>query len=191
MRHARSFAETIETARLRLRKPRRADADAIFDAYAQDADVTRYLVWRPHTSIAETRDFIADCLERWGRSAFPYVMTAREDGALIGMIEVRVAEPLASLGYVLAKRCWGRGLMPEAVRAVVSAAFASSEIDRVEAACDVDNLASGRVLEKAGFTRERRAPRYLKHPNISDEPRDCFVYAMRRSDRTTTEGRMS
>jgi RimJ/RimL family protein N-acetyltransferase len=176
----------IDTGRLRLRKPLAADARAIFAAYAQDPDVTRYLVWRPHASIDDTRAFIADCLERWGRSAYPYVITSRSDGSVLGMIEARLSESLASVGYVLAKRWWGHGFTTEAVRAVVAAAFAQPLIQRVEAACDVDNAASSRVLEKAGFRLERRAPAYLVHPNISGEPRDCFVYAIYRERRGHT-----
>ena len=47
----------------------------------------------------------------------------------------------------------------------------------VWATCDVDNLASARVLEKAGFEREGRLHNWIVHPNIGPEPRDCYVYA--------------
>ena len=52
------FPEIFETARLRLRPPTTDDAQLIFDAYAQDSDVTRYLVWLPHLSLETTNHFI-------------------------------------------------------------------------------------------------------------------------------------
>jgi ribosomal-protein-alanine N-acetyltransferase len=51
---------------------------------------------------------------------------------------------------------------------------------RIGAVCDVDNIGSARVMEKAGLVREGVLRRWLVHPNISDEPRDCFSYARTR-----------
>ena len=50
-------------------------------------------------------------------------------------------------------------------------------IYRTEAACDVMNVASARVMEKAGMTKEALLRRYLFHPNLSNEPRDAFLYS--------------
>jgi ribosomal-protein-alanine N-acetyltransferase len=172
------FPQTIDTDRLRLRKPRADDAQRIFDAYAQDRDVTWYLVWTPHTSLETTIAFVADALARWGHSAFPYVITRKSDDNLLGMIEVRLDRATASFGYVLAKPYWGAGLMTEAVTAVTRMALAERPITRVEAVCDVENAASARVLEKAGLSFERRVPKYVVHPNISPEPRDALLYAV-------------
>jgi ribosomal-protein-alanine N-acetyltransferase len=48
---------------------------------------------------------------------------------------------------------------------------------RISAVCDVDNIGSARVMEKADLVREGVLRRWLVHPNISDQPRDCFSYA--------------
>ena len=60
----------------------------------------------------------------------------------------------AELGYVLSRKLWGRGLMPEAVRAVVRFGFGRMELNRIEARCIIENAASARVMEKAGMTCE-------------------------------------
>ncbi|MDP9309700.1 MAG: GNAT family N-acetyltransferase, partial [Chloroflexota bacterium] len=82
-----------------------------------------------------------------------------------------------SLGYVLMRAAWGQGLMPEATAAVMNWALAQPEIFRVWALCDIENRASARVLEKVGMQREGLMGRGVLHPNISDEPRDCWLYA--------------
>jgi [ribosomal protein S5]-alanine N-acetyltransferase len=173
------FPETVETPRLHLRRPVPTDAERIFQAYAQDQEVTRYLVWVPHTSVETTREFIAFCQDRWTNSiAFPYVITRKGDGELLGMIEVRPKGHRADFGYVLARSCWGKGFMPEAIAALVGITLSSPTIFRMEATCDVENKASVRALEKSGFSREGLLRRYIIHPNVSPEPRDCLLYAL-------------
>jgi [ribosomal protein S5]-alanine N-acetyltransferase len=175
----RVFPDTVETLRLRLRRPVPADAERIFQTYAQDGEVTRYLEWVPHTSVETTRKFIAFCEDRWTNSvAFPYVITRKEDGELLGMIEVRPNGHRANFGYVLARSYWGNGFMPEAIIALVHMTLRPPAIYRMEAACDAENKASARALEKAGFSREGLLRRYIIHPNISPEPRDSFLYAL-------------
>ena len=76
--------------------------------------------------------------------------------------------------------------MPEAIAAVVDWAFTEPWVSRVYAACDTENDASARALEKAGFDRERILHEFSVHPNISSAPRDCFEYAITRSLQSTT-----
>lgn len=169
---------SFESERLRLRKPLLEDAAAIFEGYAADPEVTRYLLWAPHRSVADTRGFLARCLSVWELgSAYPYIIERREDGQLLGMIEMRVTDFAVDLGYVLARPSWGQGIMSEAARALVEWAIAQPGIYRVWAYCDVDNGASARVMEKAGMEYEGTLRRYSRHPNASDEPRDVLVYA--------------
>ena len=93
------------------------------------------------------------------------------------MVAIRPHGFKADIGYVLAKPYWGRGLMTEAVRAVVDLAFTDPQIHRVWAVCDIDNTASARVLEKSGMTREGVLRRWTIHPNVSDLPRDVLCYS--------------
>jgi RimJ/RimL family protein N-acetyltransferase len=172
------FPDTVETLRLHLRRPLPVDAERIFQTYAQDREVTRYLEWVPHTSVETTKKFIAFCQDRWTNSvAFPYVIT-RKDGELLGMIEVRPNGHRANFGYVLARPYWGKGFVPEAIAALVKITFGRPNICRMEATCDVENKASARALEKSGFSREGLLRKYIIHPNISPEPRDSLLYAL-------------
>ena len=169
--------DTWTTPRLYLRPPAIADAPAIFYGYAQDADVTRYLAWKPHTHIAETKQFLQDCRQARSQGIrFPFVICVQDSNNPIGMVEIRRQQGV-NLGYVLAKAYWGNGYVSEVVQVLSDWAIAQDEIHRVWAVCDVENRASARVLEKAGMTCEGRLRHWAMLPNVSDRPRDCFMYS--------------
>jgi len=171
--------EILETDRLRLRRSKLEDAEAIFAEYAQDSEVTMYLSWRPTGKIEDTREHLRTSATAWKEGkAFQWVILRKEDDHLLGAVGVRVDGHKVELGYVLARKFWGRGCMTEAVRAVVSWALKEEGIYRVWAVCDVENPASARVMEKVGMQQEGILHRWTMHPNRSDEPRDCYCYAI-------------
>jgi len=151
----------------------------MFAAYAQDAEVTRCLTWRPHKSIEETYA-ILDLISKLWRDgeAFSYAITLKGNDSIIGMITLHPDGFKVSLGYVLARPHWSKGYMTEAVRAVTDWLLRQPDIYRVFATCDVDNPASAKVMEKAGMKYEGLLRRYTIHPNTSEEPRDCLMYAV-------------
>lgn len=171
---------TLRTSRLILRPPETDDAEAIFDGYARDPEVVRFLFWSPHARIGETREFLRTAARAWdGERRFPWVILRRsapEDGP-IGMIELRVSGHAADVGYVLAREAWSRGYMTEALRAVVRAALGTSGLRRISAYCHVDNRASIRVMEKVGMRREGVLRKYAVFPNRDPEPADCVLFA--------------
>jgi len=171
--------DRFHTRRLILRAPRAADAARIFHAYAQDMEVARHMVWRPHQALCESEAFITNCIQAWaGGVSRPYVLAFNEDEhAPIGMLEARLFSHTIDIGYVLAPQHWGDALMPEAINALVAAAQALPNCFRVQATCHVNNTASARTLEKSGFMREGRLERFAMFPNIDDEPQACFMYA--------------
>ena len=170
---------TLTTDRLVLRPPRADDAEAIYRAYATDPEVARFVIWRPHASIDDTRAFVKHFTEQ-GREGYPWVMTLRDRGALIGAMHLRVKRPWAEFGFNIARPQWDRGLGTEAVRAVVRFGLELPDIFRVQAMCHVENAASARVMEKAGMVREGVLRRYLVFPNIADDPQDVLLYAATR-----------
>lgn len=171
--------EQLETERLILRKPHIDDARPIFEGWAQDPEVTRYLTWRPHQRIEETQAFVQSCLLAWEhKTRFPFMITLKENDQLVGMIDSRIDGPKLSIGYVAGRTHWGKGYVPEATRAIINWAFQQPSIYRVYATTDVDNTASRRVLEKVGMQCEGILRKYILHPNISDIPRDSYIYAI-------------
>ena len=101
----------IETERLLLKPPTHEDTQAIFDRYASDADVTRYLGWPKHTSVQDTQAFVAFSLSEWARwGVGPLLAFDRESGTLLGGSGlVMETADRAATGYVFARDAWGKG----------------------------------------------------------------------------------
>lgn len=149
-------------ARLRLRPLTSADADAVFGLLA-DERVVRYMLFPIFT-----RERAAAFAARAERTPDPGVTMDAilacvvDDGdrvaGLCGVV-VDAASHRGEIWYLLEPDSWGRGLMTEAVGALVSHAFASLGLEGLWATCVPQNPASARVLQKAGFARDpaRRA----------------------------------
>lgn len=169
----------LNTERLLLRSPVPADAAPIFESYARLPEVSRYMMWRPHSQLATVEAFIGECIVAFQSGVrLPYILAlAGLPHAPIGMLEARPLGHSVELGYVLAPAFWGQGLMPEAIAALTNRALAEPLVFRVQAFCDVENVNSQRALEKCGFVREGRHERFSVHPNMSAEPRACYMYA--------------
>jgi ribosomal-protein-alanine N-acetyltransferase len=171
--------ERIETARLALRRPRPADAEAVFSRYSSDPEVTRFLGWPRHSSLGETLAFLKFSDAEWQRwPAGPYLIECKESGRLLGGTGLAFETPFrAATGYVLATDAWGLGYATEALRAIVSVA-GEVGLRRLYALCHPDHSASSRVLEKCGFTREALLRRHSEFPNLRPgEPSDVLCYA--------------
>jgi RimJ/RimL family protein N-acetyltransferase len=171
--------ETIVTPRMRLVRPRAADAAAIFERYASDAEVTRYLGWPRHQSVADTRAFIEFSDAEWARwPAGPY-LARLEDGSLVGATGLAFETPWrAATGYVFARDSWGRGFAGEALAAMSSLAPALG-VRRLYAICHPDHCVSRRVLERGGFAFEGVLRAHAVFPNLQPGvPADCACYAL-------------
>lgn len=170
--------DSFETARLLLRPVTITDVDAIFEGYAHDEEVVRYLIWRPHRSRSETQAYVERCIATPSEVERTYVIVGRDDNVVRGAFALRQrAAHRLDCGYVLARQWWRQGLMTEVLTEVTVLALRQPSVFRIGAVCDVENIGSARVLEKSGFVREGLLRRWLLHPNISDEPRDCYSYA--------------
>jgi ribosomal-protein-alanine N-acetyltransferase len=169
---------SIATERLSLRVPAIADAGPIFAEYAQDSDVTRFLSWKPHQRVETVAAYLRQALSGQEKGGLWFwVITFKDSDRPIGMIHAELHDHRFNFGYVLTKRCWGRGFMAEAMRPVVEWALGQDRIHRVWSFCDVENRASARVLEKLAMQKEGILRRFFVHPNVSDAPRDCYVYS--------------
>lgn len=148
----------IETERLVLRRFTMEDAQAMYDNWASDDDVTRYLTWPTHTDIGVSRWVLNDWVGSYEKDDYyQWAIVLKELGQPIGSIAVvdhRDDVGKASIGYCMGKRWWHRGIMPEALRAVIGFLMDEVGFQRVEAVHAPENPNSGAVMRKAGMTYE-------------------------------------
>jgi ribosomal-protein-alanine N-acetyltransferase len=150
----------------------------MFERYASDSEVTRYLGWLRHKSVEDTRAFVSFSQSEWARCAVgPLLVFARDSGRLLGSAGLMAETPYrAQTGYVFARDAWGCGYATETLGAMVSLA-AGRGMTHLYALCHTEHQASWRVLEKCGFTREGILQGHTVFPNLSLEPLDVFSYA--------------
>ncbi len=181
MRHVGT--QVLETERLILRRYSLQDAPAMYANWASDPEVTRFLTWPPHASV----EVSLQVLRQWEKSyesadTYHWALELKRTGEVIGDLAVmRVDESVAEaeLGWCMGRRWWGKGLMPEAGRAVLGYLFRQAGFNRVCAKHDVENPKSGRVMQKLGMQREGM------HRQAAINNRglvDVVVYAILRSD---------
>ena len=182
--------QRIETHRLILRRYRIGDAEDMFSNWASDPEVTKFLTWPAHQSIDVTRRILNAWISYYDDGGFfQWAIELKETGSVIGNIAVvRLEEAIgeAEIGYCMGRAWWGRGIMPEALRAVCDYLFDTVGVDRICAGHDVKNPNSGRVMEKAGLRKEGvRRGGGKNNQGICD----TACYALLRSDRTPNPDR--
>jgi RimJ/RimL family protein N-acetyltransferase len=168
------------TARLLARLPRADDGPAVFAAYANDPEVTRYLVWKPYDRVEPLNAFLCECIANWerGEGHLAWLLCLKGTESPIGTIGITISpRGRALFGYALGRKFWGHGFAAEALAYLVEWSLAQPTIFRAWAFCDVENPASVRVMEKAGMVREGVLRRWHFCPNLGPEPRDCVVCA--------------
>ena len=150
--------QRIETERLILRRFTLKDAVYMYYNWASDPEVTKYLTWPAHTSLKVTRDLLEEWVPRYADGGyFNWVIEYKETGKPIGNISVvKLNEntEAADIEYCMGRAYWGKGLMPEALMAVVEYLFDVVGLNRIAACHDVNNPNSGKVMKKAGMRWE-------------------------------------
>ncbi len=173
---------TLETARLVLRTLDAADAPALFDLYS-DPETPRYWSTPAWTDRAEAHRLIeGDRAHREAGTAIRFGLVERTGGGVVGccsLFHIDRGSLRAEVGYLLRPSHRRRGLMHEAMTAVVRYAFDGLSLRRLEADIDPRNAASARTLERLGFVKEGllRA-RWL----VAGEVSDSAIYGLLRDD---------
>jgi ribosomal-protein-alanine N-acetyltransferase len=148
----------FETRRLVLRRIEPGDC-ADMHEYSADSDVTEYLTWKPHADMKETRDYICDVQKRYANGRFfDWGLMYKADGRFVGTCgytTINLNKNICEVGYVLSKRYWGMGLVPEALECIMDFAFSYFGFDKIEARFFEGNARSKKVMLKMGMTYEK------------------------------------
>jgi ribosomal-protein-alanine N-acetyltransferase len=171
----------IELHGARLRPLVPPDAAALY-AYLRDPLVTE-LTSYPDVSVTMVGAMIERAMSRWACGELSkWGLVLPHDNRLVGTCGFNEWSPShrwAELAFDLARDHWGKGLMRQAVAAVLQWAFRQDQIDRVQAFVRVDNGRSQRLLERSGFVREGCLRSYRV---CRGQPHDFYIYSLLRSD---------
>lgn len=148
--------QRLETERLELRKFVIEDASAMYQNWASDDEVTKYLTWPAHSN----RDVSQAVIESWIHSysdkayyQWAIVFKANGDKPIgnIGAVFIDEDISMIRIGYCIGKAWWNQGITSEALRAVIDFFLTHTDADRIEARHDPRNPYSGKVMEKCGM----------------------------------------
>ena len=165
----------LSTENLLLRKVRREDAADYYRHLGSSEAVTRYMLFNPHRDISESVASVEKALQRYETGRYyRWAITEKGEDRLIGVIELLrfdEEENTCSFAYMIGEAYWGRGYGTEVLRAVFTFAFEEMKLGAIEADHMVENIASGRVMQKAGMTYIRtEKAKYEKNGRVHDAP---------------------
>lgn len=146
----------LETERLILREMALDDAPAVFQNFS-DPEVVEYMI-QPVVSLAEAQGFIQEWIDGYRqRKALVWAITLKPDGTFLGTCGYEVfnwKSRRGEIGYDINRAYWGKGLVTEAMRAVLGFSFGDLELHRIEANAVLDNVRSVNLLRRLGFRHE-------------------------------------
>ena len=175
----------METKRLILRPTSINDAEQVFNSWASDPEVTKYMTWQPHADIEATKAILAEWDKEYERlDYYHWGLVLKETGIIVGSGGTRGVneknQSVDELGYCLGRAYWGKGYMSEAVAAMIEHLFNTVGLNRIASCHYPDNIASGRVMEKCGMVFEGIQRQAYFHELYGFV--DLVCYAILRSD---------
>jgi len=176
--------KTIETKRLILRKFNKLDGVYMFKNWAGDSNVCKFLSWPPYENVGAVQNKVHEWVESYEDASFyNWAIVLKEMNEVIGSIGVVESTDNnmhCEVGYCIGKAFWGQGIMTEAHCAVMEFLFYEVGYHRIQARHDVQNRASGIVMQKSGMQFEG----IMRDANIRRDGSFCdyAVYARLSTD---------
>lgn len=172
---------TLEAENVRLRPLRIADAAAVYE-YLRDPVVTA-LTSYPDVSLSMVEGMIERYQSRWAAGELSKwgIALAADDNivGICGFNDWSKAHRWAEVGFDLARAHWGRGLMRQALEALLEWTYQRDDLDRIHAYVRVDNTRSERLLLRNGFVREGCLRNYRV---CRGQPHHFYIFSLLRAD---------
>ncbi len=151
--------QRLETKRLILRRYLPEDAAAMYQNWASDPEVTKFLMWPPHASLEISRSIITDWIKEYSHeNYYHWAIVPKGNGdepvGDIAVVEMKESTATVHIGYCIGKAWWHQGITSEALKAVMDFLFDTVEANRVESRHDPRNPNSGKVMAKCGMKYE-------------------------------------
>lgn len=141
----------IFTQRLILRKFTKADTNDLFELL-RDKETNKFLPWFPLETVEQAKDFIDTKFLCYYEKpvSYRYAICLKEDNKVIGYINLQ-DDDSHDFGYGLRREYWGKGIVTEASIALINQIKSDGQIPYITATHDVNNIGSGKVMQKAGL----------------------------------------
>lgn len=174
---------SLENERLILRRFTMDDAEAMFNNWANDEEVAKYMRWNAHKNIKETKNVLQNNIERYSNlSTYHWTIVLKCTDMPIGsiaLVSTNEYDMCAEVAFCLGRQYWGQGIAAEALTIVLRFGLEEVNFNRIEAYHAINNVASGRVMRKAGMKYEgRMRKKYLSHVGWEDSD----LYAILKED---------
>ena len=160
---------TLYTDRLILRKFEISDAHDMYNNWATDKEVAKYTLWRVNESIYETKEFLRDwCMRYESNQYYHWAIVYKENKQVIGSISVSSINnylKTCNVGYTLGKSYWNMGIATEALKCVLNFMVNTVGMERIYAYHDINNVASGKVMQKCGMKFIKRKKKIFLNSN--------------------------
>lgn len=165
-----------------LRPLKKPDVPSIF-TYTKSADIPRYTFVPSPNTVENIETFISKS-RKFARHGSTYIFgivpyDASEVVGTLGIHDVSAIHKKAEIGYWLAKKFRGRGIMPEAIGLALKFCFKELKLQRVQAPTLPENVISQKLLKSCGFKYEGRHRNYYRH---RQRIKDAYMYAITRED---------
>ena len=150
--------QRLETDRLILRKFVIEDAEAMYNNWASDEEVTKYLTWPAHLNVDISRSVIMDWIDSYSDENYLWAIVPKDNGdepiGSISVVDMKEEVSMVHIGYCIGKAWWHKGFMSEALKAVMDFLFDVVDVQRIESRHDPRNPNSGKVMKKCGMKYE-------------------------------------
>jgi len=174
----------LETDRLILRRFTLSDAEPMFRNWANDTEVTKYLMWPPHEDAGVSLDVLTDWTAQYADDAFyQWAIVLKDDGpepvGCISVVRMDESIGMVHIGYCIGKKWWRRGITSEALGGLIRFFFEDVGANRIESRHDPRNPNSGRVMQKCGLLYEGT----MKQGDWNNQGIcDCSLYGLTAED---------
>ena len=151
--------KNLETERLYLRRFQNDDADAMFENWASDPEVTKYLTWPTHISREISTKVMSDWVKAYADdNYYQWGIVLKENGdkpiGCIAVVSQNEDISMVHIGYCIGKTWWNQGIVTEALKVIIEFFFSEVRANRIEARFDPRNPSSGMVMKKCGMKYE-------------------------------------
>lgn len=150
--------ETLKTNRLNLRRFCIDDAEALFNNWGTDKEISKYMLWKNYKTLDDainSINYYIECYEN--NSNFrQYAIELNDTNELIGQISFTISKKheSAEIAYLIARPYQNKGLMKEALNAIIDYLINGLNCTRISAEVMIENISSIKLLEKNGFVQE-------------------------------------